>query len=62
MSVLELSIVEVPPKSTNILKFVPELLDYIDKEDTYLAVVSNKNGALLREEIEFLKWNNLFSR
>ena len=48
-------------EAINILKFVPELLDYIDKEDTYLAVVSNKNGALLREEIDFLRWNNLFS-
>merc|ERR1712096_105239 len=44
-----------------VLKFVPELLEYIDKNETYLAVVSNKNGDLLREEVEFLKWNNLFS-
>ena len=44
-----------------VLKFVPELLEYLDEEETYLAVVSNKNGALLREEVEFLKWKNLFS-
>ena len=48
-------------ETINILNFVPELLDYIDKEETYLAVVSNKNGALLRQEIDFLKWKNLFS-
>ena len=40
---------------------VPELLDHINKEGIYIAVVSNKNGALLREEVEFLKWKHLFS-
>ena len=48
-------------ETIKILNFVPELLEHIDKEEIYIAVVSNKNGALLREEIEFLKWNNLFS-
>lgn len=48
-------------ETIKILNFVPELLEHIEKEGIYIAVVSNKNGALLREEIEFLKWNNLFS-
>ena len=48
-------------ETLQVLNLVPELLDYINKEGIYIAVVSNKNGALLREEVEFLKWKNLFS-
>ena len=48
-------------ETLHVLYLVPELLDHINKEGIYIAVVSNKNGALLREEVEFLKWKHLFS-
>ena len=39
-------------ETLRVLNLVPELLDYINKEGIYIAVVSNKNGALLREEVD----------
>ena len=48
-------------ESINVLDYVPEMLQRFHQEGIYLGVVSNKNGQILREEAEYLKWNKWFS-
>ena len=48
--------------SINILDYVPEMLNNFHQAGIYLGVVSNKNGVLLRQEVEFLKWNKWISK
>lgn len=45
-----------------VLDYVPEMLSHFHQAGIYLGVVSNKNGVLLREEVEFLNWNKWISK
>ena len=49
-------------ETIDVLDKVPKMLRALHKEGFYLGVVSNKNGVLLREEVEHLNWNIWFSR
>jgi phosphoglycolate phosphatase len=46
----------------NLLKGSKEVLDLLRKNDIYVAVVSNKLGQTLREEVSHFKLNDYFSK
>ena len=48
-------------ETISVQEYVPEMLKHFYKEGVYLGIVSNKNGTLLREEVDFLKWKKWFS-
>jgi phosphoglycolate phosphatase len=41
---------------------VEKLLSYLYKNKVYMALVSNKNGDILRKEVEFLNWKSYFNK
>ncbi len=47
-------------KTVQYIDGAKEVLDFLRKEDIYLAVVSNKNGPLLKKEIKELGWEKYF--
>ena len=47
-------------ETINILDGVPEMLASLRSAGIFLAIVSNKNGQLLREEAKFLGWTKSF--
>ncbi|WP_419901555.1 HAD family hydrolase [Kiloniella sp.] len=44
------------------LPYAKELLDHLRNKGAYLAIVSNKQGSLLRKEAEHLGWSGYFTR
>ncbi|MFD2207360.1 HAD family hydrolase [Kiloniella antarctica] len=44
------------------LPYAKELLDSLKKANVYLAIVSNKQGVILRKEVEHLGWGSYFNQ
>ncbi|MEH6632076.1 MAG: HAD-IA family hydrolase [Halopseudomonas aestusnigri] len=44
------------------LPHAKELLEYFKSKGAYLAIVSNKQGGLLRKEVKYLGWESYFSQ
>ena len=49
-------------ETIKVLDYVPKMLGDLHKKGCYLGVASNKNGTLLREEAEYLRWSKWFSK